>query len=68
MRSNGALRRSTTDKMMSGLCGGIGEQHNIDPSWVRIAWVTLFLTTGFGLLVYIIASVIVPKTNVSLQY
>ena len=67
MQTNGPWRRSRNDRMITGLCGGLGECFNIDPSWIRIALVLLFLTTGLGLLAYLIAYIIVPKEPV-LQY
>ncbi|MEE0967604.1 MAG: PspC domain-containing protein [Bacilli bacterium] len=55
------LYRSNKDVMITGLCGGIAEYFNIDPSIVRIIAVALCLGWGSGLLAYIIGSLIVPK-------
>lgn len=49
-------------KMIFGVCGGIAEYFNIDPSIVRIATL-LLLFTGGGFLVYIIAAIILPNKN-----
>lgn len=54
------LYRSTTDKMLCGVCGGIAEYINIDPTVVRLLWVVLALTAGFGIIAYIIAAIIMP--------
>ncbi len=54
------LYRSTRDRMISGVCGGIAEYFNIDSTIVRILWVLLFFTGGMGLLLYIAAMIIVP--------
>ncbi|MFH1229750.1 MAG: PspC domain-containing protein [Candidatus Aenigmatarchaeota archaeon] len=56
------LYRSTSNKMLGGVCGGIGEYLDVDPTIVRILWV-LFGLTGFGVLAYIAAWIIVPKKN-----
>jgi len=53
------LYRSNTDKMICGVCGGIGEYLNIDPTVVRLLWV-IFAFTGVGFLAYIAAAIIMP--------
>jgi len=53
------LYRSNTDKMLCGVCAGIGEYLNVDPTVVRLLWV-LFGLTGFGILAYIAAAIIMP--------
>lgn len=55
------LRRSQ-NKMISGVCAGIGEYFDIDPTLVRIAYVLLsFFSAGFpGLLLYIILAIVMP--------
>ena len=45
--------------MLCGVCGGIGEYFNIDPTLIRLLFV-LFGCTGSGILVYIIAAIIIP--------
>ncbi len=54
------LRKSSTNKMITGVCGGIGETFDIDPVLVRLGWCLLTIFAGSGLLLYIIASVIIP--------
>lgn len=57
------LKRSYTNKMICGVCGGIGEYFNIDPTVIRLIWAILTVGSfGTGLLVYIIAAVIMPET------
>ena len=57
------LYRSRTNKMLSGLCGGLSELTNIDATLYRILLVVLsILSSGTLALVYIIVSLIVPKT------
>ncbi len=53
------LYRSSTNKMICGVCQGVAEYINIDPTIVRLLWV-LFGVFGFGLVVYIVAAVIMP--------
>ncbi len=46
--------------MIFGLCGGLGEYFSVDPTLVRILFVLLAMPGGFGVLAYIVMSVIVP--------
>lgn len=55
------LYRSETDKKIGGVCGGIGEYFNIDPTFIRLGWVILALCWGAGLLGYIIAWIVIPE-------
>ncbi|OGL77294.1 hypothetical protein A3J43_00545 [Candidatus Uhrbacteria bacterium RIFCSPHIGHO2_12_FULL_54_23] len=54
------LYRSRTNKMIAGVCGGLGEYLNIDATIVRLAFVLLTLMSGFGVLLYIVLWIIVP--------
>jgi phage shock protein C len=54
------LYRSQMNKMLGGVCGGFAEYFNIDPTLVRMIWITLFLLGGVGVLVYLAALVIIP--------
>lgn len=58
---NKRLYRSSTNYMICGVCGGIGEYFNIDPTLVRLAWVIFSFMGGSGILAYIITSIIIPK-------
>lgn len=53
------LYRNVNDKMLCGVCSGLADYFNIDPTLVRLAWVVLGLMGG-GLLAYIIASIVIP--------
>ena len=57
------LFRSRTDRKISGVCGGLGEYFNIDPTIVRIAWVIISLVSGviLGIIAYFIFVLIVPE-------
>ncbi len=59
---SGKLKKSSHDKMIAGVCGGIAEYFDIDPTLVRVAYVVLsLLSTGFpGLLIYIILAFVMP--------
>lgn len=57
------LYKSEENKMICGVCGGIAEYFNIDPSIVRIITVVLTLFYGTGLLAYIIAAIILPRKS-----
>ncbi len=52
------LYRSRTNRVLLGLCGGIGEYLNIDPVFVRILWLII---PGLNLLIYLIGSLLVPE-------
>lgn len=54
------LYRNVNDKMLCGVCSGLADYFNIDPTLVRLAWVLLGLMGGSGLLAYIIASIVIP--------
>ncbi|MDO4976626.1 MAG: PspC domain-containing protein [Eubacteriales bacterium] len=57
------LYKSVENKMICGVCGGIAEYFDIDPTLVRLGAVLLSLTTGIGLLAYIAAAIIIPKND-----
>ena len=54
------LYRSRTDKIIGGVCGGVANYFNIDPVFIRLIFVLLFLLKGSGVLIYIIAWIIMP--------
>lgn len=54
------LYRSRTNRMLCGVCGGVGEYFNIDPTLVRLGFVLLAFWVGSGILAYFIAAVIIP--------
>ncbi|MGH7492546.1 MAG: PspC domain-containing protein [bacterium] len=57
------LLRSLNDRMIGGVCGGMAEYFNIDPSLVRVGWVMLTFFSGFflGIIAYIVLMVVVPE-------
>lgn len=54
------LYRSSTDKKMAGVCGGIAEYMNVDSTIVRLIAILLVFGCGSGLLAYIVAALIMP--------
>lgn len=58
------IYRSRKERMICGVCGGIAEYFNIDPTLIRLAFV-LFGFTGTGILAYFIAAVIIPDQHES---
>jgi phage shock protein C len=57
---NKRLYRSTSNRMLAGVCGGIAEFFGIDATLVRLGWVLFCALGGSGVLAYILAAVIVP--------
>lgn len=53
------LYRSDRNKMICGVCQGVAEYINVDPTIVRLLWV-IFGFTGFGIFAYIVAAIIMP--------
>lgn len=57
------LTKSSTDRMLCGVCAGIAEYANLDPTVIRLAWVIFCLAGGSGLIAYILAAIIMPEDN-----
>ncbi len=60
------LKRSNTQRMIAGVCGGLAEYFNMDPTMVRIAYVLLsVISAAFpGILVYLILWVVIPQSEI----
>lgn len=54
------LYKSSTDKKVCGVCGGIANYFDVDPTVIRLIWVIFTLMGGSGLIAYIIAAIIMP--------
>ena len=54
------LYKSRNNKMICGVCAGIADYFNIDPSIVRVLWAVLALAAGTGVLAYIACAIILP--------
>lgn len=57
------LYRSEYDKMLLGVCGGLGEYFAVDPTIIRLGW-ALFACSGTGIIAYFIAAIIIPVRRV----
>lgn len=56
------LYRSATNRTICGVCGGIGEYLNLDPTVIRLIWALCCVAScGTALLVYIVAALIIPE-------
>jgi len=58
------LFRSKKDRIIGGVCGGLGNYFSLDPVLVRVIWAVLFFAGGVGLLAYILAWIIIPEETV----
>jgi len=59
------LRRSTTDRQIAGVCGGMAEYFGVDATAVRLLWVVLSIFVGaiiFGVIAYLLAWLIIPRS------
>jgi phage shock protein PspC (stress-responsive transcriptional regulator) len=55
------LYRSGNDRILGGVCGGIGEYFGLDPVLVRLGWIIFSIIFGAGILAYLIAWIIIPR-------
>ncbi len=54
------LYRSRKERMVCGVCGGVAEYFNIDPTIVRLVFLLFVFWAGSGILAYILAAIIMP--------
>ena len=54
------LYRSTENKMIAGVCAGLAEYLNIDPTIIRVIWALVALS-GAGLVAYLVCALIIPE-------
>jgi len=55
------LYRSRTDRMIGGVCGGLGEYLSIDSTVIRILYILFALTGGSGIFIYLILLLVIPE-------
>ena len=55
------LCKSTTDKKIFGVCGGLAQFLGVDPTIIRLIWAVLIFCAGTGMLAYIIAALVLPN-------
>ncbi len=60
MSSVWSIRRSTADKKLAGVCGGVARHWGVDPLLVRVGWALLALSGGVGIVLYAAAWLLVP--------
>ena len=58
---NKKLLRSKSNRMLAGVCGGVAEYFNLDPTLVRIIYAILFIAGSLGFWLYLIMWLIVPE-------
>ena len=63
MENNKKLTRSNNDRMIAGVCGGLGKHFELDPILFRIAFVLLAFMQGTGILLYIILALVIPAES-----
>ncbi|OGO92773.1 MAG: hypothetical protein A3F10_04530 [Coxiella sp. RIFCSPHIGHO2_12_FULL_42_15] len=54
------LYRSPNERVIAGVCGGIAEYFNVEPTWIRLIFLVFLLAFGATLVIYIILWIIVP--------
>ncbi len=57
------LRRSRTDKMIAGICGGLGKYFGLDSTILRLVFALLLIFAGTGLLAYLVMWLVIPYEN-----
>ena len=55
------LYRSDSNRVICGVCGGIAEYFEVDPTLVRTVWAVVSAFGGAGLVAYVAAAIIMPK-------
>ena len=57
------MYRSESNRMLCGVCAGIAEYFNLDPTLIRLAWALFCVLGGSGVLAYILAAIIIPPES-----
>jgi len=60
------LHRSHTNRLVAGVCGGLGEYFNIDATLIRVLFVVFTVFGGAGLIIYLAMWIIVPNASTTL--
>ena len=61
MDASRKLYRSTSNRQLAGVCGGLAEYFNLDPTLIRVLFIVLAVLGGSGVILYIALWIIVPK-------
>lgn len=57
------LYRSDEDRVIAGICGGLGDYFGIDPVLIRLVWIIFALTGGMGIVMYLLFWIFIPREN-----
>ena len=57
------LTKSNTNRVLAGVCGGIAEYLECDPTIIRLLFIVFSIFVGSGLLLYILAAILMPRTD-----
>ena len=58
------LYRSKKNRVIAGVCGGIGEYANVDPTIIRLLWGAITIVSmGLGLIAYLVAIIVIPEKH-----
>lgn len=68
MEKKKTLYRSKTDRIIFGVCGGLGAYFDIDTVLIRVAFIVLVFMNGIGLLVYIILALLTPSEDIKIDF
>ncbi len=63
MNNGKKLTRSKKNKVVAGVCGGLAEYLNVDPTIIRLAAALFCVMGGSGILLYVIAAIIMPEDS-----
>ena len=55
------LYRSNTNKKIAGVCAGLAEYLNIDPTIIRLIWALVSLFAGAGIIAYLVCALVIPE-------
>ena len=61
--SDKKLERPNDDRMIAGVCAGLGNYFGIDPTIIRILFVLFFLFAGGGVLIYLVLWIVMPQAQ-----
>jgi phage shock protein C len=65
MNTSKKLYRSKKNRIIAGVCGGLGKYFDVDPTLIRLLWVIVFFMGGSGVLIYIIFWIVLPEEEES---
>ncbi len=65
MEGRKKLYKSSKEKVICGVCGGLAEYFGLEVSLVRLAWILFTCLGGSGLLAYILAAIVIPSEKIN---